>query len=42
MSGHGKTIYVATDSAGLAVDLDGVPTSDLENPGAILAFRYTG
>ena len=42
MSPDGRTIYVATDSAGLAADLNGQPTNKLDNPGAILAFRYTG
>jgi PQQ-dependent dehydrogenase (s-GDH family) len=42
VSPDGKTIYVATDSAGLAADLNGQPTNTLDNPGAILAFRYTG
>jgi PQQ-dependent dehydrogenase (s-GDH family) len=41
VSRDGTVIYVATDSTGLAADLNGVPTSELENPGAILAFRYT-
>jgi hypothetical protein len=36
------TIYVATDSTGMVRDRAGRPTSALENPGAILEFRYTG
>jgi PQQ-dependent dehydrogenase (s-GDH family) len=36
------TFYVATDSTGLVRDRAGRPTSALENPGAILEFRYTG
>lgn len=40
VSRDGHTIYIATDSAGLAADLEGVPTDQLENPGAILAFRH--
>ena len=35
------TIYVATDSSGMVRDRAGRPTSALENPGAILEFRYT-
>jgi PQQ-dependent dehydrogenase (s-GDH family) len=42
VSPDGKTIYVATDSGGLAADLNGLPTDKLDNPGAILAFRFTG
>jgi hypothetical protein len=42
VSHDGRTIYIATDSAGLAADLNGRPTNQLDNPGAILAFRYTG
>jgi PQQ-dependent dehydrogenase (s-GDH family) len=36
------TFYVATDSSGLVRDRAGRPTSALQNPGAILEFRYTG
>jgi PQQ-dependent dehydrogenase (s-GDH family) len=35
------TFYVVTDSSGLARDRSGRPTDVLENPGAILEFRYT-
>jgi mono/diheme cytochrome c family protein len=38
----GRTIYVATDSGGLVEARGGGTTSDLEDRGAILAFRYTG
>lgn len=38
----GGTIYVATDTTGLAAEEAGTPTAELENPGSILAFRYTG
>lgn len=38
----GRTIYVATDSGGLVEALGGGSTSELEDRGAILAFRYTG
>ena len=38
----GRTIYVATDSNGLAEGLDGRPTTALADPGAILAFTFTG
>ncbi|MFD1505774.1 hypothetical protein FE374_00755 [Georgenia yuyongxinii] len=43
ISPDGGTIYVATDSGGLVRDLDtGASTDVLADPGAILAFRYTG
>lgn len=42
VSPDGGTIYVATDSSGLAAEDAGTPTAELANPGAILAFRYTG
>jgi hypothetical protein len=42
VSHDGRSVYVATDTAGLARDPSGAPTSALENPGAILEFRYTG
>jgi hypothetical protein len=38
----GRTIYVATDSEGLARGTNGDATSELENPGAILTFTYEG
>ncbi|MFE7558904.1 glucose/sorbosone family PQQ-dependent dehydrogenase [Kitasatospora sp. NPDC057500] len=39
LSPDGRTVYVATDSAGLVRDVNtGAPTTALENPGAILAF----
>lgn len=38
----GRTIYIATDTGGLAEALDGGPTSTMQNPGAILAFTYQG
>jgi PQQ-dependent dehydrogenase (s-GDH family) len=38
----GTTIYVATDSDGLARGADGLPTTTLQNPGSILEFRYRG
>jgi PQQ-dependent dehydrogenase (s-GDH family) len=37
-----RSIYVATDSGGTTRDASGAPTSALQNPGAILEFRYTG
>ena len=37
-----KTIYIATDSGGIAEALAGGTTSTMKNPGAILAFTYTG
>ncbi|KGN32942.1 quinoprotein glucose dehydrogenase [Knoellia sinensis KCTC 19936] len=42
ISPDGGTIHVATDSGGLVEGLDGLPTSELANPGAILSFRHTG
>jgi PQQ-dependent dehydrogenase (s-GDH family) len=41
ISADGETIYVATDNAGLARGADGTPTTELQNPGSILTFRYT-
>jgi len=38
-SPDGRTVFVATDSAGLVRDPNGAPTSLLANPGSILAFR---
>lgn len=37
-----RTIYVATDSGGLAGSLSGGTTTTMQNPGAILVFTYTG
>lgn len=37
-----RTIYVATDSGGLAGSLAGGTTTTMQNPGAILVFTYTG
>jgi PQQ-dependent dehydrogenase (s-GDH family) len=37
-----KTIYISTDFGGLAEALGGGVTRRMENPGAILAFTYTG
>jgi PQQ-dependent dehydrogenase (s-GDH family) len=39
-SPDGKSIFVATDSAGLVRDANGVPTSELSNPGSIIEFRW--
>jgi PQQ-dependent dehydrogenase (s-GDH family) len=39
---EGRTIYVVTDSGGLVEGRGGGTTSDLEDRGAILAFRYIG
>jgi len=38
----GRTVYVATDSAGTARGSNGDATRALVNPGSILAFRYDG
>jgi PQQ-dependent dehydrogenase (s-GDH family) len=37
-----KTIYVATDFGGIAEALAGGVTTKMEDPGAIIAFTYTG
>ena len=42
VSEDGKTIYVATDATGLAENVDGGTTSELDNPGEIIAFTYSG
>lgn len=40
ISEDGRTIYIATDASGLAESVDGGTTSELDNPGQILAFTY--
>ncbi len=42
VSPDGKTIFVATDPGGLAGTMAGGTTTQMENPGAILAFTYVG
>src|SRR5204863_8886112 len=42
ISPDGKTIYIATDSGGMAEAVAGGATSTMQNPGAILAFTYEG
>jgi PQQ-dependent dehydrogenase (s-GDH family) len=42
ISPDGRTIYIATDTSGLAEALGGGTTSTMQNPGAILAFTYVG
>lgn len=37
-----KKIYIATDNKGNGFDMDGKPTSKMENPGSILVFEYVG
>jgi len=37
-----KTIYIATDPGGMVESLDGRAATRMQNPGAILAFTYTG
>lgn len=37
-----KTIFVATDTGGLAEAIKGGTTTTMQNPGAILMFTYTG
>jgi hypothetical protein len=39
-SPDGRSIYVATDTAGLVRDPDGAPTSQLRDRGSILEFRW--
>ena len=36
------TVYVATDSAGMAEALTGGTTTTMQNPGSILVFKYAG
>jgi mono/diheme cytochrome c family protein len=38
----GRTLYIATDTGGLVEARGGGATSDVEDAGAILAFRYVG
>lgn len=40
ISEDGRTIYVATDPGGLAEALNGGTTTEMQNPGAILAFTW--
>lgn len=42
VSRDGKTIYIATDPGGMSEKLGGGTVQRAENPGAILAFTYTG
>jgi PQQ-dependent dehydrogenase (s-GDH family) len=42
LSSDARTIYIATDSGGVARDISGSATDQLAHPGAILAFTYTG
>lgn len=43
VSADGATIYVATDGEGaLGTAPNGAPATKFENPGAILAFKYSG
>jgi len=42
VSPDGKTVYIATDSGGLAQALDGGVTRRMQDAGAILAFTYVG
>jgi PQQ-dependent dehydrogenase (s-GDH family) len=39
---NGRTIYIATDSGGVVESLGGGVASRMHDPGAILAFTYTG
>jgi PQQ-dependent dehydrogenase (s-GDH family) len=40
ISQDGKSIFVATDSSGLARGTNGDATSELQDPGSIIEFRY--
>jgi hypothetical protein len=40
LSPNGRTIYLATDSAGSSTDANGRTVRQLANPGAIVAFTY--
>ncbi len=42
VSPDGRTIYIATDPGGVANANDAGTITKMENPGAILAFTYTG
>ncbi len=42
VSADGKTIYVAMDGGGPTRDADNNPTTEVDDPHAILAFTYTG
>jgi PQQ-dependent dehydrogenase (s-GDH family) len=42
VSPDGRTIFLATDSGGLAESSTGGVTTKMQDPGAILAFTYTG
>ena len=42
LSPDARTIYIATDSGGVARDTSGGATDQLAHPGAILEFTYTG
>lgn len=42
VSNDGRTIYVITDSSGSMLGQDNKPVTKLANPGAVLAFTYTG
>jgi hypothetical protein len=39
-SPDGRSIYVATDNAGLVRDPNGAPTRTLKNPGSIVVFSW--
>ncbi len=42
VSADGKTIYVVTDASGVAENVAGGTTTDLDNPGQLIAFTYSG
>ncbi|AEV87003.1 quinoprotein glucose dehydrogenase [Actinoplanes sp. SE50] len=41
ISPDGRTVFVATDPSGTTLGRDGRPTTNLEHPGAILAYHHT-
>jgi len=42
ISADGKTIYIAVDNGGAVAEMDGSPGTDMDDPGAIIAFTYKG
>jgi PQQ-dependent dehydrogenase (s-GDH family) len=42
VSADGKSIYIATDATGLAENTEGGTTSELQNPGEIIVYTYSG
>ena len=40
VSPDGSVLYILTDSSGTGIGYDGKPTTELQNPGAVLMFEY--